>query len=71
MYVYSYALAKLVFCIVASIVIALFTFYFNLLFIRCKVNYMTTLKNEVTIMSQGDLDHTIKILGNDEICRII
>lgn len=31
---------------------------------------MTTLKNEVTIMSQGDLDHTIKINSNDEIAEL-
>ena len=72
MYVYSYALAKLVVpYIVASIVIALFTFLLpTFLFIRRKVNYMTTLKNEVTIMSQGDLDHTIKINSNDEIAEL-
>lgn len=72
MYVYSYALAKLVVpYIVGSIALALTTFLVpTFLFIRRKVKYIATLKNEVTIMSQGDLEHTIKINSNDEIAEL-
>ena len=72
MYVYSYALAKLVVLTsLPQLSLPLFTFLLpTFLFIRRKVNYMTTLKNEVTIMSQGDLDHTIKINSNDEIAEL-
>lgn len=72
MYVYSYALAKLVVpYIVVSIILSLTAFLVpTFLFIRRKVKYIATLKNEVTIMSQGDLEHTIKINSNDEIAEL-
>lgn len=69
MYVYSYAIAKLVIpYLVFSIIIALSIFLIpTYLFIKRKVHYIENLKNDVTYMSQGDLNHPILINSNDEI----
>ena len=69
MYVYSYAIAKLVVpYLVFSIISALSVFLIpTYLFIKRKVHYIETLKNDVTFMSQGDLNHPISINSNDEI----
>lgn len=69
MYVYSYAIAKLVVpYLVFSIIIALSAFLIpTYLFIKRKVHYIENLKNDVTFMSQGDLNHPISINSNDEI----
>lgn len=71
-YTYSYALAKSVIpyisfaAIISLIIFILPTF----LFIKREVNYIVKLKDEVTIMSQGDLDHPITINGNTEIAEL-
>ena len=69
MYVYSYAIAKLVIpYLVFSIIIALSIFLIpTYLFIKRKVHYIENLKNDVTYMSQGNLNHPILINSNDEI----
>lgn len=69
MYVYSYAIAKLVVpYLVFSIILALSVFLIpTYLFIKRKVHYIENLKNDVTFMSQGDLNHPISINSNDEI----
>lgn len=69
MYVYSYAIAKLVVpYLVFSIISALSVFLIpTYLFIKRKIHYIETLKNDVTFMSQGDLNHPISINSNDEI----
>ena len=69
MYVYSYAIAKLVIpYLVFSIIIALAVFLIpTYLFIKRKVHYIENLKNDVTYMSQGDLNHPILINSNDGI----
>lgn len=69
MYVYSYAIAKLVVpYLVFSIILALSVFLIpTYLFIKRKVHYIEDLKNDVTFMSQGDLNHPISINSNDEI----
>lgn len=72
MYVYSYAIAKLVVpYLVFSIILALSTFLIpTYLFIKRKVHYIEDLKNDVTFMSQGDLNHPISINSNDEIGKL-
>lgn len=69
MYVYSYAIAKLVPpYLVFSIILALSVFLIpTYLFIKRKVHYIEYLKNDLTYMSQGDLNHPISINSNDEI----
>lgn len=72
MYVFSYALAKLVVpYLVGTILLALIIFLLpTFLFIGRKVRYIESLKNDVTIMSQGDLEHRIQINSNDEIAEL-
>ena len=69
MYVYSYAIAKMVVpYLVFSIIIALLIFLIpTFLFIKRKVHHIENLKNDVTYLSQGDLNHPISINSNDEI----
>ena len=69
MYVYSYAIAKMVVpYLIFSIIIALLIFLIpTFLFIKRKVHHIENLKNDVTYMSQGDLSHPISINSNDEI----
>ena len=51
----------------SSLIIFIFPTF---LFIKREVNYIVKLKDEVTIMSQGDLDHPITINGNTEIAEL-
>lgn len=69
MYVYSYAISKLVVpYLIVSIILALLLFLIpTFLFIKRKVHYIENLKDDVTYMSQGDLNHPISINSNDEI----
>lgn len=69
LYVYSYALAKLVIpYIIGTLLISLSVFLIPVfLFIRRKVKNIERLKDEVIIMSQGNLEHTINFNSNDEI----
>lgn len=71
-YTYSYALAKSVMPYISfSAIISLIIFILpTFLFIKREVNYIVKLKDEVTIMSQGDLDHPISINGNTEIAEL-
>ena len=71
-YTYSYALAKSVIPYISfAAIISLIIFIFpTFLFIKREVNYIVKLKDEVTIMSQGDLDHPITINGNTEIAEL-
>ncbi|MFQ6792636.1 MAG: histidine kinase dimerization/phospho-acceptor domain-containing protein [Thomasclavelia sp.] len=71
-YAYSYAIAKSAIpYLVLSIIISLIVFIIPpFLFIKRKVKLIINLKDEVTIMSQGDLDHSINIRGNDEIAEL-
>lgn len=72
LYVYSYAMAKLVVpYLVIALIIAMIVFLVpTFLFIKRKVYYVTCLKDEVTYMSQGDLNHPIVIDSNDEIAEL-
>lgn len=69
LYAYSYALAKLVIpYIIVTLLISLSLFLMPVfLFIRRKVKNIEKLKDEVIIMSQGNLDHSISFNSNDEI----
>lgn len=69
LYVYSYAVAKLVVpYITVSIILTLLLFLIPIfLFIKQKVHHIENLKNDVTFMAQGDLNHPIAINTNDEI----
>lgn len=69
LYAYSYALAKLVIpYIIVTLLISLSLFLIPVfLFIRRKVKNIEKLKDEVIIMSQGNLDHSISFNSNDEI----
>lgn len=72
LYIDTYALAKtimpyIIFSLIVSIIIFIVP---TILFIKRKMELIINLKDEVTIMSQGDLEHQISVQGHDEIAEL-